>query len=64
MSTLTYRFVCHKLPQDLMKCALAMVSNEKVALGPKKVGDPWSRTIILKLFDVMDPFQDLANSAD
>ena len=23
-----------------MNCALAMVSNEKVALGPKKVDDP------------------------
>ena len=45
MSNLTYGFVCHKKPQELMSCALAMVSNQKVVLGPKKVGDPGSKHV-------------------
>ena len=28
-----------QIPQDLMKCAIAMVSNQKAALGPKKRDD-------------------------
>ena len=33
------RAFCHKL----MNCALAMISDQKVALGSKKVGDPCSK---------------------